>query len=415
MPDQIAIHGIPRTTEAAGQTMVQLQRVAVSFEYPVVFTRGLFDPANPVFAEAIGRCEPDRRHRFAVFVDSGVAAAWPGIEKAITAYAAHHGARLKAVAPPEVVPGGEEAKNKPEILARVLSRILELGIDRQSVVIAIGGGAVLDMVGFAAATAHRGVRILRVPTTVLTQADSGVGVKNGVNHNGLKNAIGAFQPPFAVLNDFDFLKTLSPRDGRAGLVEAVKGARGRDPDFFCWRETTAELLAAFAPATIEEAVRRSAQLHMRHIANSGDPFEFGAGRPLDFGHWAAHRLEALSGYGLRHGEAVAIGVALDTRLSVLHGLLSVGQEARICRLLERLGLRLWHRAMEEQDDGGGLLVLDGLREFREHLGGDLSITLLTDLGHGIEWRGVDMKVVIAAISWLRRRDAQRQDVQRRDT
>jgi 3-dehydroquinate synthase len=407
MPDRIAIHGIPPTAEVAERTTVRLTRFAVAFEYPVVFTRGLFNPANPVLAEAIGRCEPDRRQRFAVFVDSGVAAAWPGIEKTIAAYTTHHGARLELIAPPETVPGGERAKNEPEILARMQARILELGIDRQSAVVAIGGGAVLDIVGFAAATAHRGVRLLRVPTTVLAQADSGVGVKNGVNLGEVKNAIGAFHPPFAVLNDFDFLKTLPPRDARAGLAEAVKVALVRDSTFFRWLEANVGSLAAFAPAAIEEAVRRSAELHLRHIAMSGDPFEQGAARPLDFGHWAAHRLEVLSGYRLRHGEAVAIGLALDARLSAVHGLLRVGLEARVCRLLERLGFGLWHPMMERQDSDGALLLLDGLREFREHLGGDLSITLLTALGHGIEWRGIEPAAVLAALAWLQRRDARR--------
>src|SRR5690606_4062586 len=245
-----------------------------------------------------------------------------------------------------------------------------------SYVIGIGGGAALDLVGYAAATTHRGIRHIRVPTTVLAQNDSGVGVKNGINAFGMKNMLGTFVPPHAVLNDSAFIHVLPGRDKRAGMAEAVKVALIRDRPFFEWLEEKAEALALFASEPLDKLIRHCALLHMRQIAHGGDPFERGSVRPLDFGHWAAHKLEALSAYELRHGEAVAIGVALDTRYSVLAGLLPEGDDRRVRALLERLGFDLWHDACDARGPDGRRSLLAGLEEFREHLGGELTVTLL---------------------------------------
>ncbi len=136
--------------------------------------------------------------------------------------------RWNCVGRPEVVPGGEHVKNDPALVTRLQQRLVELGIDRHAFVVGIGGGAFLDLIGYVAATTHRGIRHIRVPTTVLAQNDSGVGVKNGVNAFGMKNLLGSFAPPFAVLNDADFLRTLHPRDKIAGIAEAVKVALIRD-------------------------------------------------------------------------------------------------------------------------------------------------------------------------------------------
>jgi 3-dehydroquinate synthase len=380
------------------------QRLRVEYEYPVYFTRAVFSLDNPIFARAVARREPGKRHRFAVFVDSGVAQSWPTLETQITAYAERNAGQLELVAAPEQVRGGEAAKNNPALITKLQRRLLELAIDRHAYVVAIGGGAVLDTVGYVAATTHRGVRHIRVPTTVLAQNDSGVGVKNSVNAFGVKNFVGTFAPPFAVLNDFDFLATLERRDKIAGMAEAVKVALICDADFFGWLEANVESLAAFEAEAVETLVRRCAELHMRHIATSGDPFESGNARPLDFGHWAAHKLESLSAHALRHGEAVAIGMALDTRYSVLQGFLSEGHDERVYALLEQLGFRLWHPAMEPHTSDGALALLSGLREFREHLGGELTVTLLADIGRGIEVHSIDEAAVQRAIGWLKDRD-----------
>jgi 3-dehydroquinate synthase len=273
-------------------------------------------------------------------------------------------------------------------------------------VIAVGGGAVLDAVGLVAATTHRGVRLIRVPTTVLAQDDSGVGVKNGVNLHGVKNFVGAFAPPFAVLNDLDLLHLLSPRDKVAGMAEAVKVALIRDGEFFTWLERHADHLVTFERGALAQIVRRCAELHMRQIAHGGDPFETGSARPLDFGHWSAHKLESLTRHHLRHGEAVAIGIALDSRYSALAGLLRRGEEGRICALLEHLGFRLWHPALDSRRADGRLEVFEGLREFREHLGGELTVTLLEGIGRGVEVHAIDEAMMQDALTWLGERDRQ---------
>jgi 3-dehydroquinate synthase len=246
---------------------------------------------------------------------------------------------------------------------------------------------------------------VRVPTTVLAQADSGVGVKNGVNAFGVKNFFGAFAPPFAVLNDAHFLRTLGRRDTIAGMAEAVKVALIRDPEFFRWLETHAGPLAAGDPSPLAELIRRSAQLHLDHIATSGDPFELGSARPLDFGHWAAHKLESLTQNRLRHGEAVAIGIALDTIYSADVGLLRRATVEPVLGLLEALGFRLWDDALAATDGRDGRpSVLDGLAEFREHLGGELTVTLLGDIGRGAEVHEMREALVVGALAALRRRD-----------
>jgi 3-dehydroquinate synthase len=277
-------------------------------------------------------------------------------------------------------------------------------IDRHSYLVALGGGALLDMAGLAAATAHRGLRHVRIPTTTLSQADSGVGVKNGINAFGKKNFIGTFAPPFAVINDFELLRSLSVRDKRAGLVEAIKVALIRDRPFFEAMERDAERLRAFEPAAVEEVIYRCAGLHLDHIASSGDPFEFGSARPLDFGHWAAHKLEQLSEYRIRHGEAVAVGIALDVLYSNLIGLLDSQSTDRIFRLLQRLGFELFASELLHTSPDGTLRILEGLEEFREHLGGELTITLLREIGHGVEVHEMKRERVVEAIDALRQRE-----------
>jgi 3-dehydroquinate synthase len=389
----------------ASTDAVYVQRFTVSYEYPVCFTERLFAPDNPTLVDALGRLEPERRHRCLVFVDDGLLAARPELREQILAYARCHGERLELVAEPVAVQGGEGIKNELFFVEQMQRQVFEHRIDRHAYVIAIGGGALLDAVGLVAATSHRGVRLIRVPTTVLAQDDSGVGVKNGVNLFGTKNFCGTFAPPFAVLNDLDLLTPLSQRDKIAGMAEAVKVALIRDGEFFAWLERSADDLITFQRAALAQMIRRCAELHMRQIAHGGDPFETGSARPLDYGHWSAHKLETLTKHHLRHGEAVAIGIALDARYSVLAGLLAAGQEERICALLEHLGFRLWHPAVERLREDGGFALLEGLREFREHLGGELTITLLEGIGRGVEVHAIDEDLMRAAMAWLKARVA----------
>lgn len=388
------------------ESAVYEQRFTVRYDYPVYFTEGVFHRDNPVLEHALSRREPAKRHRFVVVIDSNVAASWPTLAHDIAGYARERGDRMELVGRPEIVPGGEQVKNDPAVLARIQKLLNDACIDRHSYALGVGGGAVLDMVGFAAATTHRGVRHVRVPTTVLAQNDSGVGVKNGINAFGKKNFLGSFAPPFAVLNDTSFLRTLHPRDRVSGMAEAVKVALIRDGLFFEWIEANAEALSVFAPVATARMIRRCAELHMRQIA-SGDAFETGLGRPLDFGHWCAHKLEALTGHELRHGEAVAIGIALDTRYSVQAGMLDAGEDERVYRLLKKLGFYLWHPAMESRDPGGRRLLLDGIEEFREHLGGQLTLSMLRAVGRAEDVHSLETDLILQAMSWLRRKEIAR--------
>lgn len=384
---------------------VHLQSFAVRYDYPVYFTRDAFDPQNPCLQTALGRLEPDKRHRLAVFVDEGVALAYPAIVSRIARYAARHASSMQVVDDIVVVPGGEAMKNQHDSVEHILKDLASRHIDRQSYSLAIGGGAMLDAVGFASAIFHRGVRHIRLPTTVLAQDDSGVGVKNAINAFGYKNLLGTFAPPFAVINDSAFLDALPERDKRGGMAEAVKVALIRDGEFFEWLEREVEALARFEPNAVDLMISRCAKLHMRQIMHGGDPFEQGSARPLDFGHWAAHKLEGLTRNELRHGEAVAIGIALDTRYSVLAGLLGEGADVRVADLLARLGFSLWHDALELRDQRRHRRVLEGLVEFQEHLGGELTVTLLEGIGRGIEVHAIDPVLVDQAIRWLRSRAA----------
>jgi len=248
---------------------------------------------------------------------------------------------------------------------------------------------------------------VRIPSTTLSQADSGVGVKNGINAFGKKNFIGTFAVPWAVINDFDLLASLSPRDKRAGYIEAVKVACIRDGEFFELLERDAAPLSNFEPEAMQRLIRRCAELHLNHIATSGDPFEMGSARPLDFGHWAAHKLEQLSDYRIRHGEAVAVGIALDVIYSRRMGFLPVAQAERILRLIESLGFELYAHELAHADSEGGFVVLKGLEEFREHLGGRLTITLLRGIGHGFEVNDVHFPTMFESIRELEERHHKR--------
>jgi len=387
--------------------MLSIERtIQVSFRHRVLFTSHVFDAGNPLLRNVLDDKTDKESHRALVVLDESLARAQPGLARGIEAYFAAHASRLNLVCPPLVIEGGERTKNSYFHVSEIHSHIDRYHIDRHSYVVAVGGGAILDMVGLAAATAHRGCRHIRIPTTTLSQDDSGVGVKNGINAFGKKNFIGTFAPPFAVINDFELLASLSPRDKRAGYVEAVKVALIRDREFFETIEREADRLRDFDTDAMQRLIVRCAELHVNHIATSGDPFEFGSARPLDFGHWAAHKLEQLSDYALRHGEAVAIGMALDVIYSRKMGYLDPASGLRVLTLLEQLGFELFANELLNVDSENQLMVLKGLEEFREHLGGELTITLLKDIGQGFEVHDVNLPRVIEAIYELQERHQQ---------
>ena len=375
--------------------------ITVTWRHQVHFTEGVFDPANPLLKDIILAGGDQAPHKVFVVMDESLVRF--GVDRAIEEFFAAHGAELNLVRSPMVMEGGERVKNSYFHVSEIHSQIDRYHIDRHNYLICVGGGAILDMVGLAATTAHRGIRHIRIPTTTLSQDDSGVGVKNGVNAFGKKNFIGTFCPPFAVINDFKMLESLPERDKRGGYVEAVKVACIRDRNGFEQLEKDAAALAAFEPEAMKRLVRSCAELHMNHIATSGDPFEMGSARPLDFGHWAAHKLEQISEYKIRHGEAVAVGIALDVIYAVRKGFLPKRGGDRILDLLETLGFALFAVELTRTDSDGNLLVIEGLNEFREHLGGELTITLLKEIGQGFEIHEMDVPVVIESMRELEKR------------
>ena len=381
--------------------MSVIQRsIQVGWQLRVFFTEDVFVPDNLVLKNALADTTP---RKVLVALEDSLALAQPDLSRQIESYFSAHAGKLQLVCPPILIEGGEHAKNSGRFVAEIHSQIDRHHIDRHSYLIAIGGGAMLDVAGFAAATAHRGVRHVRIPTTTLSQADSGVGVKNGINAFGKKNFIGTFVPPHAVINDFNLLATLGPRDKRAGYVEAVKVACIRDKKFFDEIERAAEKLISFEPATMKNLIRHCAELHLDHISTSGDPFETGSARPLDFGHWSAHKLEQLSNFLIPHGEAVAIGIALDVIYSRNIGLLNEKSCERILRLLKQLGFNLFAGELLNADANNQMLVLAGLEEFREHLGGELTVTLLEEIGRGVEVHEMNPHKIVEAVHELQSR------------
>ncbi|EAR15212.1 3-dehydroquinate synthase [Robiginitalea biformata] len=366
----------------------------VPFRHRLLFTRGVFNPENQLLADLLHAYRPGVSVKTLFVLDSGVQKAHPGLENAIQTYCGKYPEQMKC-ADVLVVPGGESAKNSEGPTNRVLKAIENHGICRHSVVVAIGGGAVIDMAGYAAAIAHRGVQLIRIPTTVLAQNDAAVGVKNGINFYGKKNFLGTFAVPQAIINDRDFLETLEDRDWIAGSAEAVKVALIKDAPFFEFLEREAQALRRRDPGPMQELIFRCAELHMEHIAGGGDPFEAGSSRPLDFGHWSAHKLEHLTGYGLRHGEAVALGMALDVRYSHRLGMLEPRETQRILDLLTNLGFDLH---LPDLGPDGSQNLLQGLEEFREHLGGVLTITLLEGIGRKRDVHEIDRDIMAAAIA-----------------
>jgi 3-dehydroquinate synthase len=385
---------------------------SIAWRHRVFFTRQVFASRNPLLTDLL-TAPADPRHPVPVIIvaDAGLVGARPMLLDDICCYFATREPRIHLAGPPLVVRGGETAKNDPAVTQAVYQEIHDRRIDRQAWVIAVGGGALLDVAGFATATAHRGCRHLRIPTTTLAQADSGVGIKNGVNLFGKKNFVGTFAPPIAVINDFEFLQTLPQPELRSGCVEGLKVALIRDGRFFSWIEKQADALCQGKLDLIEALIHRCAGLHVQHITSGGDPFETGSARPLDFGHWSAHKLEQLSNYRLGHGEAVAIGIALDTLYARNIGLLQPETAERILNVLHRLGFQLVTPALEARKSHGHLQLLDGLAEFREHLGGQLTLTLLRGIGSAIEVHDYQCDQLERCVSELMKRSGRSKGVE----
>lgn len=382
--------------------MIQ-RSIPITFQHRVAFTHGAFDVKNHTLRDLVAdACELGGASKVLVLLDEGVADSNPGLENQISTYFTKHSDTLNLVGPPLKLPGGEPCKNNWSLVEKIWQAIEFHKVCRHSYIVAIGGGAFLDLAGFGASTAHRGIRLIRMPTTTLSQGDGGVGVKNGVNFFNKKNWVGNFSVPFAIINDLDFVSSLPPRACRDGIIEAIKVSLIRDKDFYEFILENAASLGRLEKHPLEMTIRRSAENHVDHIATSGDPFEYGSARPLDFGHWVAHKLEQISNFQVSHGEAVAIGMAVDILYSVEIGLLDKTTADEILDLIETVGFSIWSPFLEEKERGRPV-VLAGLEEFREHLGGKLTITLVPKVGNKVEVNEMDETAILRAMTTLQKR------------
>lgn len=368
---------------------------AASFVHRLRFTNDIFGADQGVLAQLL---EPsaDQPARVQFWVDANVVETQADLLERIAAFSKNHTDRFFLEHPVQLVPGGEAIKNDWQHIMRMLEAMNRADLDRRSYVVALGGGAVLDAVGFAASIAHRGIRLVRLPSSTLGQGDSGVGVKNGVNLFGKKNWLGAFATPWGVINDAGMLSSLSDRDFICGFSESVKVAMLKDRAMF---EDLCRVAGRIRQRDMGAAwpmLYDSARLHLDHITRGGDPFETQMARPLDFGHWSAHRLESMTGYRLRHGEAVAMGVAIDTVYSSLVLGLPPSDADRVLGCLRDLGLPLSDPALEATDD-----LFRGLEEFRQHLGGQFTLTMVDAIGHSVDVHEIDRPRMQQAIRRVR--------------
>ncbi len=367
------------------------QLLKVDFSYSVSFTSDLFSLKNKTLENL------ELKSSF-VFLDSGVASSQKTMSEKVEKYFLHS-SNAFLLGPVQVLEGGEKCKNNIKYLLKIYELIIQYKVDRHSHILAIGGGAFLDLVGLACSTAHRGIKLIRVPTTLLAQADAGVGVKNGINLFGQKNFMGSFSTPAAVFNDFDFLSTLTPRDKRSGMSESVKVALIKDHHFFSWLENSAQKLRNFDKKSVKYLIQKTAKLHLDHISKGKDPFEKGNSRPLDFGHWLAHKIELISLHEIKHGEAVAIGIAVDSFYSYKKNWLTQKEFLRIVNLLQELGFKIFSKYLLVKSSGQ-FEILKGLNEFKEHLGGELSIAMLNCIGESHNISTIDSETIIQSFSWL---------------
>ena len=374
------------------------QRFHIDFRYDIYFSNDLFSQSNDEFKRYLSNAsDPSFKQKLLFVIDSGVADTHPRLMTQLTNYHLEL-ENIVLVPEPLIIPGGEICKNDPVHLDNIIQAVDQHGIDRHSYIVAIGGGAVLDLVGFAATISHRGIKHIRIPTTVLAQNDSGVGVKNAINYKGKKNFIGTFNPPHAVFNDAVFLQTLDDRSWTSGIAEAIKVALIKDRSFLSWIDANASALCDRNSAVMETLIYRCADLHLAHIRN-GDPFELGSSRPLDFGHWSAHKLEQMSNFELLHGEAVAIGIAIDVYYSYLIGNIEEADAIDVLKLFRRLGLPTYYSLLDSSD--ARRILFSGLMDFQEHLGGKLTVVLLMTIGEGKDYHHIDYQLMDQAIDFLK--------------
>ena len=284
---------------------------------------------------------------------------------------AQAGARPVAV----LIDDGEQAKSW-QTLDRVVDALLAARLGRDSLVVALGGGVVGDLAGFAAAVYQRGIPFIQAPTTLLAQVDSSIGGKTAINHARGKNMVGAFHQPIAVIADVASLDTLPDRELRAGIAEVIKLAFILDPDFVAWLEAYVDNLLARDRTALEHAIRRSCELKAQVVAV--DERESGRRAILNFGHTFGHAIEAGVGYGeWLHGEAVAAGMVMAAELSVRAGTLRVEDAGRLKALIRRAGLPVHGPKLTPER------YVELMQVYKKAAGGAVRFVLLEGLGRAV--------------------------------
>lgn len=374
------------------------QSFKINYKYNILFTKNIFHLENETLKNIFIN---DEEKKAIIFIDKNVIKYHTNLEKNINIFFKKINKNIILKVAPIKITGGEKVKNHPIILKYIYSIIEKYKICRHSYIICIGGGAILDLISFAASTAHRGIKIIRIPTTVLSQNDSGIGVKNGINLLNKKNFIGTFAIPYVVINDYNFLISLNERIWKSGLSEAIKVALIKDKIFFEFMYKNIEKLNNRNNNVTKKVIYKCAKLHAYHISKNGDPFETKSSRPLDFGHWVAHKLESMTKYKILHGEAVAIGIALDSTYSYLIKLLNKSDWKKIINILFQLNFNLFAKELLIKKNNK-LLIFNGLSEFKEHLGGKLTITLLKNIGVSINVNKINETKYIKCILMLKK-------------
>ena len=356
--------------------MITLEVDLGARSYPIHIGTGLLDNAELL--------RPHVRGQHAVIVTN---------ETVGPLYAARVEASLKSlgkIVRTVTLPDGEAFKQW-ETLNLIFDALLQAGADRKTTLVALGGGVVGDMTGFAAACYMRGVPFIQVPTTLLSQVDSSVGGKTGINHPLGKNMIGAFHQPNAVIADIDTLRTLPPRELAAGMAEVIKHGAIADAGYFAWIERNIKALNDCDPELMAVAVQRSCEIKAGVVAQ--DEREGGLRAILNFGHTFGHAIETATGFGpWLHGEAVAAGMVMASELSVRAGLLEAADARRIRALIARAGLPV-HGPQLRREQWHELMTVD-----KKAAGGRVRFVLLEGMGRAILKSGVQSSLVDEAIA-----------------
>lgn len=376
------------------------QKFNILSHYKTIFTKNLFYKKNKLIYYFLKNNYSKEKKKILIIIDNNVIKKNTYLLKQIKEYFIIYKNSFTLITQPIIIKGGELIKNDKNEIENLYNHINKYNICRHSYIIAIGGGAILDIVGFITSTAHRGIRLIRIPTTTLSQNDSGVGVKNGINYFKKKNFIGTFSVPEIVINDFTYLKTLTKKNLISGISEAIKIALIKNKYYFLYIKKYTQLILNRNIIIITKINYLCAYLHMQHISKNYDPFEKFSSRPLDFGHWTAHKLESLNKNKLTHGFAVAIGIAIDCTYAFLTNLLKKKLWQKVIETLLSLNFYIYNKKIKINKKN--IFFEKSLNEFKEHLGGKLTITLLKDLGKKITINSINLKKLKQTVVLLKK-------------